>query len=110
MEGTGKKKGAGFPEMLADGLEAGADALRQRRLAPTTTRGSRVTALVNDPALAPVSDTLAAGMQTSADWLRDADLDKLKDGVEKQVKEHPARSLLVALGAGFLIGKVFRRW
>jgi hypothetical protein len=49
-------------------------------------------------------------MQTSADWLREADLDKLKDGVEKQVKDHPARSLLVALGAGFLIGKAFRRW
>jgi hypothetical protein len=48
-------------------------------------------------------------MQSSADWIRDADLDKLKSGVEKQVKEHPARSLLVALGAGYLIGKAFRR-
>jgi len=25
------------------------------------------------------------------------------------VKEHPARSLLVALGAGYLIGKALRR-
>jgi hypothetical protein len=48
-------------------------------------------------------------MQSSADWLRDADLEKIKDGVEKQVKEHPARTLLVALGAGYLIGKAFRR-
>jgi hypothetical protein len=109
MEESGKRKVAGFPEILADGLEAGADALRQRRLAPTSGRASRVTALVNDPALAPVSDTLAAGMQTSADWLRDADLEKVKDGVEKQVKEHPGRSLLVALGAGFLLAKLFRR-
>lgn len=109
MEGSGKERVAGIPEMLADGLEAGADALRQRRLAPTTAGRSRVTALVNDPTIAPVSDSLAAGMQTSADWLRDADIDKLKEGVEKQVKEHPGRSLLVALGAGFLIGKIFRR-
>jgi hypothetical protein len=109
MEGRGKRKVAGFPEMLADGLEAGADALRQRRLAPTSGGASRVTALVNDQAIAPMSDTLAAGMQTSADWLRDADMDKLKEGVEKQVKEHPGRSLLVALGAGFLLAKVFRR-
>jgi hypothetical protein len=48
-------------------------------------------------------------MQSSAEWLRDADIEKLKQGVEKQVKEHPARSLLVALGAGYLIGKVLRR-
>jgi hypothetical protein len=48
-------------------------------------------------------------MKSSADWIRDADLDKLKDGVAKQVKEHPARTLLVALGAGFLLGKALRR-
>ena len=51
----------------------------------------------------------SASVQSSAEWIRDADLDKLKHGVEKQVKEHPARSLLVALGAGYLIGKILRR-
>ncbi len=109
MERSEKGKIVGIPRLLADGLEAGADALRQRRLPRSGGSGSRVTALVNDPALAPVSDTLAAGMQTSADWLRDADLDKIKGDVEKQVKEHPGRSLLVALGAGFLLAKLFRR-
>lgn len=100
-------RAAGIPAMLADGLQAGADALRQRR--STVSTGSSVTALVNDPAIAAVSDSLATGMQSSAEWLRDADLGKLKDGVEKQVKEHPARTLFVALGAGFLLGKVLRR-
>jgi hypothetical protein len=94
--------------MLADGLQAGAQALRQRRPVAETSPGSSV-AITNDPTIAAVTDTLASGMQSSADWLREADLDKLKDGVEKQVKEHPARSLLVALGAGYLIGKAFRR-
>jgi len=65
--------------------------------------------VANDSSIAAVTDTLASGMQSSAEWLRDADLDKLKSGVEKQVKEHPARSLLVALGAGYLIGKALRR-
>lgn len=102
-----KARAAGIPAMLADGLQAGADALRQRRSAATT--GSSVTALVNDPAIAAVTDSLATGMQSGAEWLRDADLDKLKDGVEKQVKEHPARTLFVALGAGFLLGKILRR-
>lgn len=99
-----KDKASAIPSMLADGLEAGAQALRQRRSADGT-----AVAVTNDSSIAAVTDTLATGMQSSADWLRDADLDKLKQGVEKQVKEHPARSLLVALGAGYLIGKALRR-
>jgi len=102
-----KEKASGLPAMLADGLQAGAEALRQRR-ASGEVAGSSV-AISNDPTIAAVTDTLASGMQSSADWLRDADIDKLKEGVEKQVKEHPARTLLVALGAGYLIGKAFRR-
>ena len=102
-----KNKASGLPAMLADGLQAGAEALRQRR-ASAEVPGSSV-AISNDPTIAAVTDTLASGMQSSADWLRDADIDKLKEGVEKQVKEHPARTLLVALGAGYLIGKAFRR-
>jgi len=105
--GTIRSRASGIPAMIADGLQAGAEALRQRRSGAST--GSSVTALVNDPAIAAVSDSLATGMQSGAEWLRDADMDKLKEGVEKQVKEHPARTLFVALGAGFLLGKILRR-
>jgi hypothetical protein len=104
-----KDKASGLPSIIADGLEAGANALRQNRgAAAGTTAGSSV-ALTSDSSIAAVTDTLASGMQSSADWIRDADVEKIKAGVEKQVKEHPARSLLVALGAGYLIGKVLRR-
>jgi hypothetical protein len=103
-----KGKAAAIPSMLADGLEAGAEALRQRRTSTSGSDGSAL-AITNDTSIAAVTDTLATGMQSSAEWLRDADMEKLKQGVEKQVKEHPARSLLVALGAGYLIGKVLRR-
>jgi hypothetical protein len=103
-----KSKAAAIPSMLADGLEAGAEALRQRRTSATGADGSAVV-VADDSSISAVTDTLATGMQSSAEWLRDADLDKLKQGVEKQVKEHPARSLLVALGAGYLIGKALRR-
>lgn len=103
-----KGKAAAIPSMLADGLEAGAEALRQRRPSTSGSDGSAL-AITNDSSITAVTDTLATGMQSSAEWLRDADLDKLKQGVEKQVKEHPARTLLVALGAGYLIGKALRR-
>ena len=107
-----KQRASTIPALLADGLEAGAEKLRQQRVSVSAesaaTPGSSVT-VTNDSSITAVTDTLASGMQSSAEWLRDADLDKLKSGVEKQVKEHPARSLLVALGAGYLIGKALRR-
>ena len=103
-----KDKASNIPAIIADGLEAGAKALKQNRPVGESTAGSSV-ALVNDSSITAVTDTLATGMQQSAEWLRDADLDKVKAGVEKQVKEHPARSLLIALGAGYLIGKALRR-
>jgi hypothetical protein len=104
-----RQKASTIPAMLADGLEAGAEALRQRRPSPNATTPGTSVAVANDSSIDAVTDTLATGMQSSAEWLRDADIDKLKSGVEKQVKEHPARSLLVALGAGYLIGKILRR-
>jgi hypothetical protein len=103
-----KDKAAGIPGMLADGLEAGAKALRRREPVAAGTDGTSV-AVPNDSSIAAVTDTLASGMQSSADWIRDADIEKLKAGVERQVKEHPARSLLIALGAGYLIGKALRK-
>ncbi|HEV7838255.1 MAG TPA: hypothetical protein VGO75_09350 [Gemmatimonadaceae bacterium] len=104
-----KDKASGIPAMLADGLQAGAQALRQRSVSTETSGAGSSVAVSSDPNIAAVTDTLASGMESSAEWLRDADLDKIKQGVEKQVKEHPARSLLVALGAGYLIGKALRR-
>lgn len=103
-----KDKAAGIPSLIADGLEAGAKALKQRQPSAAGADGTAVT-VSNDTGIAAVTDTLATGMQSSADWLRDADIDRLKDGVEKQVKEHPARTLLLALGAGYLIGKALRK-
>jgi hypothetical protein len=105
-------KASALPSMIADGLEAGAQALRQRRSSSLSTAGAgsgASPAISDDSSIAAVTDTLATGMQSSAEWLRDADMDKLKQGVEQQVKEHPARTLLVALGAGYLLGKAFRR-
>ncbi|MGH7651691.1 MAG: hypothetical protein ACREMS_07590 [Gemmatimonadaceae bacterium] len=104
-----KGKASAIPSLLADGLEAGANALRQRSGTPVATTTGASTAIAENSGVTAVTDSLASGMQTSAEWLRDADLDKLKQGVENQVKEHPARSLLIALGAGYILGKALRR-
>ncbi len=65
--------------------------------------------VADDNRLAQTSNQIAGGMQGAADWLRDADLDGLKAGIEKQVKEHPGRSLAIAVGLGYLLGKAIRR-
>ncbi|HEY0527924.1 MAG TPA: hypothetical protein VGD02_03790 [Gemmatimonadaceae bacterium] len=104
-----KGKASNIPGMLADGLQAGAQALRQRRTAIAGGDGSTASVGADGSQIVAITDSLADGMQSSAEWLRDADLDKIKDGLETQVKEHPARTLLIALGAGYVIGKAFRR-
>jgi hypothetical protein len=110
---SARDRAGNLKNSLADALESGADRLRQRAggqggsLAGTTDTGS--VALENEGRLTDVTRNVATGMQSSADWLRDADMDGLKLGIEKQVKEHPGRTLLIAVGLGYLIGKAFRK-
>ena len=69
------------------------------------------TGMVSDQSnrMADMSNQVAGGLQGAADWLRDADLDGLKSGLERQVKEHPGRTLLIAAGLGYLLGKAIRK-
>ena len=102
-------------DSLADALETGADKLRQRAgatghgvaLAGATTTGA--TPVEADGRLADAGGRVASGMDATAGWLRDADLDGLKSGIEHQVKEHPGRTLLIAAGVGYLLGKALRK-
>ena len=52
---------------------------------------------------------VAGGMDATANWLRNTDLDRVRVGIEQQVKEHPGRTLLIAVGVGYLLGKALRR-
>jgi hypothetical protein len=97
---------------LADVLEAGAERLRSRgggqQLADTTGSGeSSVT--VDGGRVTEIGQRVAGGLQSSADWLREADIDGLRQGVERQVRDNPGRTLLIAVGLGYLLGKAFRR-
>jgi hypothetical protein len=112
--GSGVREKAGHAkERIATALEAGAEKLRERTqsggaatLAGATADGS--TAVQTDGRVAQVSDRVAGGMDATAEWLREADIDGLKTGIERQVKEHPGRTLLIAVGLGYLIGRAFR--
>jgi ElaB/YqjD/DUF883 family membrane-anchored ribosome-binding protein len=109
---TARERVGTAKDKLANALESGADKLRERAhpagvtLAGATAEGG--SAAISDGRVAQVSDKVAGGMQASADWLREADLDGIKSGIETQVKEHPGRTLLIAAGLGYLIGRAFR--
>jgi hypothetical protein len=108
---TVRDRAGNMKESLADALETGADRLRARggqsNLAGATSSGSM--AVENDGRMTQVTDRVAGGMEATADWLRDADIDGLRTGIERQVKEHPGRTLLFAVGLGYLLGKALRR-
>lgn len=109
--GSSVRQGAGTAkDKLADALSTGADKLRQRggrgQLSGST--GTTDVTVTGD-GVSQVADRVAGGMQATADWLRDADLDTMRAGVERQVKEHPGRTLLIAVGLGYLLGKAFRK-
>lgn len=95
---------------LADKLEEGARRLRREKssIADVGPDGSGV-ARQADERLEGVANSVAGGMDSSARWLREHDLEGVKSDVERQVRENPARSLLIALGVGYIVGKAFRR-
>jgi hypothetical protein len=107
--GSKVRDGAGnVKNSLANALEAGATKLRSNdvNVAGVSPSGE---VTVTDGRMHQVTDGLASGMQASAEWLRETDLDGMKRGVEEQVRTHPGRTLLIAVGLGYLLGKAFRR-
>ena len=92
---------------LADMLEAGAQRLgsqgQTQQLAGATGEGAVAADGTNRLA------AVAGGLQSSADWLREADLDGMRQGIENQVRTNPGRSLLIAVGVGYLLGKALRK-
>ena len=110
-----REKAGELKNSLADKLDAGADRLRQRQGsaayagASAGTMGDGSIGVSDQGNMDKVSGSLATGMHSTAEWLRENDLDSMKQGIEQQVREHPGRTLAIAVGIGYLIGKAFRR-
>jgi ElaB/YqjD/DUF883 family membrane-anchored ribosome-binding protein len=90
---------------LADKLETGAGRLRQR--ASNTNKIDNAIATTKQRVV-DTSDRLAAGMERSADWLRNANMTSVQQGLERQVRENPGRTLLIAGAIGYLLGRAFK--
>src|SRR5688572_12165814 len=108
--GTAREKASELKSTLADKLEQGADKLRSRGGSSASFAGAAGDGSVAMENRADqLTSRLAGGMQGTAEWLREADLENMRVGIERQVRENPGRSLLVAVGLGYLLGKAFRR-
>jgi ElaB/YqjD/DUF883 family membrane-anchored ribosome-binding protein len=107
-----KERATDLKVTLADKLEAGADRLRQRsqsgNLAGAGAAGG-VQTIAGDERVTQMADSLAGGLQRSAQWLREGELNDVKSAIEQQVKSRPARTLLIAVGVGYVLGKALRR-
>ena len=116
---------------LANALESGAAALRQRTAslggeveagsgdAATSNFASGTAAGVGSaisraegqviaavaPRAAETGDVVASLMERGATWLREADLSELEGHVTTQVKQYPVRTLAIAAGIGLLIAR-----
>jgi len=111
---TVREKAGTWKNSLADALESGAEKLRTQGAGGGQYAGASATggssAMVSDGSRTQgATNQIAGGLQASADWLRDADLDSMKSGIERQVKEHPGRTLAIAVGVGYLLGKAIRK-
>lgn len=102
--GATREKAYNLKSSLADRLEQGAGRLRHKADTTTTTdMGAEAETKVRK-----AGDRVASRMESTADWLRGADVDSMKSGLESQVRSNPGRTLLVALGMGYVVGRLFR--
>jgi transposase len=90
---------------VADTLESGAEAIR-KRLGPKS-RASGAGGVRGH--LTNAGTAVAGRLDSSAYWLRENDLGDLGTFLHGQLKEHPGRTALIALGVGILIGRSSRR-
>lgn len=97
-----RRGGIGAFESLADRLEEAAariaDLADEQQKAALPLGGAAGTAVLST----------ASWLDHAADYLRTADLATIRTDVELQVRERPLRTLLIAAGTGWVLGKIMR--
>ena len=84
-------------DSVADKMHAAAGAIQQKA------------AQNQENAMAGYAGQAAGWLDDAAEYVREADPQKVKADLQNQVKRNPGRSLLVAGAAGLLLGFLLRR-
>ena len=61
------------------------------------------------PTISKYGHSTAKALEQSADYVRNVDLEELKEDAEAKVRRNPGKSLLIAAGFGFLLGAILKR-
>ena len=91
--------------VLADSLEARAEAIRER----VGAAGAPESAGADHGRLAGAGKAVAGTLEGGATWLRENDLADVATLVRRQLKEHPGRSALAVLAIGVILGRASKR-
>ena len=91
---------------VADKLQQGAQALRQPAGGQQLAGAGGATA-AGDDQIQRLAIPAANAMEKTADFLRNGT--DLRGTIEEQVRTNPGRTLLIALGLGYVLGKAIRR-
>jgi ElaB/YqjD/DUF883 family membrane-anchored ribosome-binding protein len=63
---------------------------------------------IMDAARARLQASTSRAVDVSSDYLRTHDLDEMRGDLEREIRTHPLRSIALALGAGYVLGKLLR--
>jgi hypothetical protein len=85
-------------DQAADGLDRAASTLHDK-----------AEEVPGGPKAIHVAHTIADGMESAAEYLRDANFEDMKESVLDSCRKHPAETLIGALAIGFLVGRAIRR-
>ena len=103
--GQAKERATELKSTLADKLEQGAQSLRQQGGSQQFAGANGAT--TGSEALGRYATPAAAAMERTAEFLRGEG--DLKGAIEEQVRTNPGRTLLIAVGLGYVLGKAIRR-
>ena len=55
-----------------------------------------------------MAHTLADSLENAAGYVRSTDFREMRTDLEEQIRVHPLRAALIAVGAGFILGRILR--
>jgi hypothetical protein len=57
---------------------------------------------------ARLQERAGRALEVSTDYLRGHDIDDMRSDLEREIRAHPIKSIAIALGAGYVIGRLFK--
>ncbi|MDQ3556302.1 MAG: ferritin-like domain-containing protein [Gemmatimonadota bacterium] len=106
LEGMGAGDGPGRVEQVKEGTREAVEGARDRVAGGLEAVASRLGQMAEGGGRGSgVADRVAGGLGSAAHGVRDGEL---AGGIESQVRSNPARTLLTAAVAGFVLGRILR--